>query len=92
MEKKNTYKSPVAALLWSTALPGFGQLYNEDHLLGFILMGWEIAVNFNSNLNLAIMYVLQGDFENAHEVIDYQWGMFYPSVYGFALWQPIIKR
>lgn len=91
MEEKNTYKSPVAALLWSAALPGFGQFYNGDYLLGFVLMIWEIAVNFNSNLNLAIMHGFHGDFEKAHKVIDYQWGMFYPSVYGFSLWHAYNK-
>ncbi|MFE4525536.1 hypothetical protein ACFRCQ_26080 [Cytobacillus firmus] len=27
----------------------------------------------------------------AHEVIDYEWGLFYPSVFGFSLWQAFNK-
>jgi hypothetical protein len=40
-----------------------------------------------SNLNLAILYSFSGEFTQAHEVINYQWGLFYPSIYAFAMWQ-----
>ncbi|MEN1967087.1 hypothetical protein WMZ97_03315 [Lentibacillus sp. N15] len=87
MERNNNNKSPIAALLWSLALPGFGQLYNRDFLLGIILMTWEIILNVKTNLNLALFYSFKGDFTLASQVVNYEWGLFYPSVFCFALWQ-----
>jgi hypothetical protein len=86
MRQKREYKSPYAALLWSMVLPGCGQLYNKDYCVGIILIGCELLVNLNSNLNLALLNSFNGDVQSAHQVIDYRWAMFYPSLYGFALW------
>lgn len=86
-EKTKEYKSPIAALLWSFTLPGFGQMYNEQYLLGIIFMLWEIGVNTCSQLNLSIMESFHGDFTKAHDIIHYQWGIFYPSVWCFSMWQ-----
>ncbi|MGX6445611.1 hypothetical protein ACWM35_20535 [Neobacillus sp. K501] len=87
MRQKREYKSPYAAMLWSMLLPGFGQFYNKDYLVGVVLIAFEILVNLNSNLNLALVHSFHGDFTQAHDVIDYRWGMFYPSLYGFSIWQ-----
>jgi len=87
MRKTREYKSPTAAMLWSLVLPGFGQLYNKDYFVGIVLMGWELAVNLNSNLNVALLDAFNGDSISTHQTIHYQWAIFYPSVYGFGLWQ-----
>ncbi|MBM7573285.1 hypothetical protein [Aquibacillus albus] len=42
------YKSPLAAAMWSALLPGFGQLYVRDYIIGFSLVAWEIVVNIMS--------------------------------------------
>ncbi|TFJ92420.1 hypothetical protein [Lentibacillus salicampi] len=86
-----TYKSPMAALLWSFALPGFGQFYNRDYFLGLVLVSWEILINLYSNLNIALMHTFHGDFQTAHDIINYEWGLFYPSVFAFSLWQAYNK-
>lgn len=85
------YKSPIAALLWSFALPGFGQIYNGEVLIGVIFMILELGTNVISNLNLAIFETFHGDFDKAHSVINYNWGMFYPSVWAFSMWQAYNK-
>jgi hypothetical protein len=89
MRQRREYKSPYAAGVWSVVLPGFGQLYNKDYIIGFVLLGFEFLINLNSNLNLALVYSFTGDFAQAHNVIDYSWGMFYPSLYAFSIWQAI---
>ncbi|WP_010531358.1 hypothetical protein [Lentibacillus jeotgali] len=91
MNKGESYKSPVAAMLWSFALPGFGQIYNRDYLLGLLLVVWEVILNLYSNLNIALMHSFHGDFEVAHDIINYEWGLFYPSVFAFSLWQAYNK-
>ncbi|WP_423751949.1 DUF5683 domain-containing protein [Heliobacterium chlorum] len=42
------------AALWSTVIPGFGQIYNREYLKGFILIFLEILINNFSNLNESI--------------------------------------
>lgn len=87
MRQTREYKSPYAAAVWSMVLPGFGQIYNKDYLVALILLGFEFLINLCSNLNLALVYSFTGDFIRAHSIIDYRWGMFYPSLYAFSIWQ-----
>jgi len=84
--KVNVYKSPSAAAIWSTLLPGFGQLYVRDYIIGFSLVAWEIVVNIMSNINWSIYYSFNGELHKSVEVIDWGWGLFYPSVYVFNIW------
>ncbi|OLS41114.1 hypothetical protein [Bacillus sp. MRMR6] len=86
MRQQRGYKSPGAALVWSMVLPGFGQLYNKNYFIGGVLIVFEILVNVYSNLNLALLYSIKGDFLQAHEIINFKWGLFYPSLYCFSLW------
>lgn len=89
MQKKQykEYKSPVAALLWSVTMAGFGQFYNGQYVFGFILLIGEYSANLLSGLNLAVHHSFHGQYLQAHEVVDYQWGLFYPSIYCFSIWQ-----
>ncbi len=84
--KVNVYKSPFAAAFWSACLPGFGQFYVRDYIVGIILGVWEIGLNLMSNLNLSIYYSFTGELQQSLEVVDWQWGLFYPSVYVFNIW------
>lgn len=90
-KRSNEYKSPVAALLWSVTMVGFGQFYNGQYIFGFMLLISEFTVNILSALNLSIHHSFHGDFIKAHDVVNYQWGLFYPSLYGFSIWQAYNK-
>ncbi|MEH7156021.1 hypothetical protein [Neobacillus drentensis] len=87
MRTSRQYQSPYAAMLWSCVLPGFGQFYNKDYLIGAVLLGLEFIVNLNSNLNLSLIDSFIGDIHLAHHEIDYRWALFYPSVYCYGIWQ-----
>jgi len=73
-------------LLWSIALPGFGQILNGDRLKGFLFIALEILINMGARLNLAIVASFHGNTVQAIELVDYQWLMFYPCLYAFAAW------
>lgn len=77
---------PIEKLLWSIAIPGFGQLLNGRYLKGLILIGLEFVINVNSHLNEAIMFSFQGDTTEALGTTNFQWLMFYPCVYMYGLW------
>lgn len=78
--------SKVERILWSIAIPGFGQLLNGRILKGLLFITLELVVNSNAHLNLAIMMSFQGKFEDAIQATNFQWLMFYPCVYMFAIW------
>ncbi len=78
--------SRMEAVLWNIALPGFSQLLLGHYLKGIFFISLEFIINVNSQFNLAIMYSFLGEIEKAASVVDYEWLMFYPCVYLFAIW------
>jgi hypothetical protein len=83
--KRNVY--PLEVLLWSIAFPGFGQILNKMYLKGAFFIVLEFVINVNANLNMNILYSFQGKSVQAIEVTNYEWAMFYPCVYLFAIYE-----
>ncbi|MDC3413587.1 hypothetical protein NC797_09050 [Aquibacillus sp. 3ASR75-11] len=73
-------------LLWSIALPGFGQLLNKKYVKGIIFIFLEFLVNAQANFNEVIIFSFQGNIQAAIEQTNYPWLMFYPCLYFFAMW------
>lgn len=76
----------LEAILWSVALPGFSQLLVGHYWKGTLFVILEFLINVSSNFNLAIMQSFLGNTRYAVEIIDFQWLMFYPCLYMFAMW------
>ena len=76
----------VDALLWSIALPGFGQIRNGQFLKALLFIVLEILINMNAHLNMLIYFTFQGDITSAIAQTNYQWLLFYPCLYLFAAW------
>ncbi|SHN26344.1 hypothetical protein [Gracilibacillus kekensis] len=74
------------ALLWSIALPGFGQLLNRKIVKGIILIILEFLVNVLGNLNTVLILSFYGEIQAAIDHANYQWLLFYPCLYFFAMW------
>ncbi|VEF49764.1 Uncharacterised protein [Bacillus freudenreichii] len=77
---------PKEKLFWSIALPGFGQLLNGKYVKGAILILLEFLINVRSNFNSVIISSFHGDIEQAINQANYQWLLFYPCLYFFAMW------
>ncbi|MGZ4032173.1 MAG: hypothetical protein ACXVDJ_07505 [Tumebacillaceae bacterium] len=77
--------SPWVAVFWSLFTPGLGQLYANILPSGFFVLIWNVVTAYNSHLLQAIHLTFLGDFHAARDVLDVQWVLFYPSIYGFAL-------
>jgi hypothetical protein len=73
-------------LLWSVAIPGFGQLLNKKYVKGITLIALEFIINVKANINTIIVSSFLGFTELAAQQANYQWLMFYPCVYIFSLW------
>lgn len=81
-----TKTSKTEAILWSIALPGFAQFLNGKIIKGTVFILLEFLININSNFNKAIMASFLGEIDQAFQVVNFQWLMFYPCVYMFAMW------
>lgn len=81
-----TKERQMEKILWSIAFPGFGQILNGQFLKGLLLILIEVVINVQSNFNKVIIYSFQGDIQSAIEYTNYQWLMFYPCIYMFAIW------
>ncbi|MGE6258527.1 hypothetical protein ACQKCU_11625 [Heyndrickxia sporothermodurans] len=77
---------PLEAILWSIALPGFSQLLSGALVKGLLFVGLEFLINVKSHFNTGIMLSFLGKTTDAAKIIDYQWLMFYPCLYMFAMW------
>jgi hypothetical protein len=83
-------RSPWIIALWSAIFPGMGHLLLSKYISGFILFAWEVFVNLESHLNLAIYYSFIGKAELAKE--GYCFIFLYISLrYGTAIGQPLIR-
>lgn len=76
----------IEKILWSIALPGFGQLLNGKIAKGIVLILLEFLININAHLNEVIIYSFHGATEAAVHHTNYQWLLFYPCVYMFGIW------
>ncbi|MGG0369755.1 hypothetical protein [Priestia endophytica] len=73
-------------LLWSIALPGFGQILNGKLIKGILIIFLEILINLQANFNEVIILSFHGEIVSAIEQTNYKWLMFYPCLYFFAMW------
>jgi TM2 domain-containing membrane protein YozV len=76
----------LAQLLWSFALPGVAQLLNGSYFKGIMFIVMGLAINVQANYTTVIILSFQGEINQAIEQTNYQWLMFYPCLYTFAMW------
>jgi len=79
-------RNPFVIAGWSLAFPGLGHLLLSKYIRGYLLFLWEILVNVNGHINLAILYSFTGRFQMAKDVLDINWVLLYIPTYIFAVW------
>lgn len=79
-------RNPYAIAWWSAAFPGFGHLLLSKYLRGLVLFMWEVVVNYNARINLAMVYSFCGNFELAKDTLEVRWMLMYIPVYLFGIW------
>lgn len=47
---------------------------------------WEVFINTQANINIAIVYSFTGRFDAAKAIINYDWLLFYGTVYVYSIW------
>lgn len=79
-------RNPWVTAWWSAAFPGFGHSLLGNNIKGFLLIIWEIIININSGINMAIIYSFTGRFDQAKAVININWILLYTAFYIYAIW------
>jgi hypothetical protein len=79
-------KKPILASLWSLLTPGLGHVYARKIDEGTIMLVSWIGTSYMSHFCEAIVFSLVGDFDSARAVLDYQWLLFAPSLYGYSVY------
>ncbi|WP_053367922.1 hypothetical protein [Bacillus sp. FJAT-27245] len=79
-------RNPYIVAWWSAAFPGFGHLLLSKYLRGFVLFAWEVVINLQSHVNMAMIHSFQGDIDKAKDVLDTRWLLIYIPVYIFGIW------
>ena len=82
-------RNPFEKLMWSIALPGFGQYLNRKYFKGTVLLILEFLINVQANFNQVILLSFHGEISVAIKHTDYQWLMFYPCLYFFSMWDAV---
>jgi hypothetical protein len=79
-------RSPWLATAWSLFMPGLGHLYSHRLPTGFFVLTWWIIISYFSHLLEAVFLTSTGDFNQAISIINMQWLLFMPSLYGFSIY------
>ncbi|WP_421382901.1 hypothetical protein ACOJQI_01615 [Bacillus salacetis] len=80
-------KKPWIGMVWSFLSPGLGQLYSGSTVVGTFILAWWIYVTYKAGAISAWLHSFLGDFDSAIMAVDWQWFLFLPSMYGFAIYQ-----
>ncbi|WP_404460718.1 hypothetical protein [Sutcliffiella horikoshii] len=84
-------RNPVMAVLWSLFIPGLGQLYLHRIVTAFFVIVWLVVFFYYSHGLEAISLLFLGEIDKATSVIDPEWLLFFPSLYGFAIFDSYIN-
>ncbi|UOF90516.1 hypothetical protein LSG31_22105 [Fodinisporobacter ferrooxydans] len=78
-------RSPWFSTALSLLSPGLGHLYVHKVITGLFFIAWTILVIYLSHTLQAVHDTFTGDFSQAKSIVDMQWLMYLPSIYGFVL-------
>ena len=84
-------RNPVMSIMWSLFMPGLGQLHIHRILSAFFSLTWTIIFLYYSKALIAIQYLFQGNIAYSTKVIDRQWLLFVPSMWGFAVYDSYVN-
>lgn len=79
-------RNPYVTAAWSVMFPGFGHLLLSKYLQAYVLFIWEIVLNTNAHVNMALFYTALGRFDAATAVVDLRWSLLYIPTYIYAVW------
>ncbi len=79
-------RNPAMAIIWSLFIPGLGQLYIHRIVTAFFVIIWCVVFFYYSHGLEAISLLFLGEIEQATSVLNPEWLLFFPSLYGFSVY------
>ncbi|MFP3607451.1 hypothetical protein, partial [Paraburkholderia sp. SIMBA_053] len=79
------------SIIWSLFMPGLGQLYIHRIIVAFFIVTWTVVFFYYSHLLEAISLLFLGEIQKATNVLNPEWLLFFPSLYGFATYDAYIN-
>jgi hypothetical protein len=76
----------AVAALFSMLMPGFGQVYNRQFVKGIVFLIIEHYDNTLGHINEAIQLDFNGFHQDAINVTDFRYMLFYPGFYVYCVW------
>jgi len=84
-------RNPVMAIIWSLFVPGLGQLYIHRIVTAFFVIIWCVVFFYYSRALEGISLLFLGEIAKATSVVNPEWLLFFPSLYGFAVFDAYIN-
>ncbi len=84
-------RQPWVSVGLSMLSPGLGHLYTHRIPTSFFLLSLTIVTVYMSHILEAIQYTAVGAFSQAIAILDPQWFLFIPSLYGFAVYDSYVN-
>ncbi len=84
-------RNPIMAVIWSLFVPGLGQLYIHRILTAFFVIIWVVTFSYFSHGLEAISLLFLGKVQEATSVLKPEWLLFFPSIYGFSIFDSYIN-
>lgn len=83
-------RKPWTGVVWSLITPGLGQIYFNRLPSGFYLLICFVVSVYESHLSTALLFTMTGHFEMVRSVLDPEWLLFLPSIYGLACYDAYV--
>lgn len=83
-------RNPSTGVTWSLITPGLGQIYFNRLPSGFYLLICFIVCIFESHMGNALLASMTGHFDIACSVLNPEWLLFLPSIYGLAAYDAYV--
>jgi hypothetical protein len=84
-------RNPLLSVIWSLFVPGLGQLYIHRILTSFFVIIWLVIFYYFSHALEAISLLFLGNVKEATTVLNQEWLLFLPSVYGFSIYDSYLN-
>lgn len=84
-------RNPVMSVIWSLFMPGLGQLHIHRILTAFFALIWGIVFLYKSHILEAVQLLFFGEIQQSTQILDPEWLLFMPSIWGFVLYDSYIN-
>ncbi|WP_318506888.1 hypothetical protein [Bacillus sp. T3] len=84
-------RKPILSVFWSLCVPGLGELYIHRIITAFFVIIWAVIFYYNSHALEAVNLLFLGKIQDATAVLNSEWLLFLPSIYGFSIYDSYIN-